>query len=56
MTVLLFDFSYYIYLFIIECLVQLYFSHDPSLLKEFMESKGHESLYCQERSHRSRDT
>ncbi|CAF3349360.1 unnamed protein product [Rotaria sp. Silwood2] len=38
-----------------ECLVQLYFSQNPSLINTFMKSKGHDSLYWQERSQRSRD-
>ncbi|CAF1224133.1 unnamed protein product [Rotaria magnacalcarata] len=33
-----------------ECLITLYFSHDPSLIDEFMSTKGHDSLYGQERT------
>jgi hypothetical protein len=43
------------YIFILECLCTLYFSHDPSLFDDFMATKGHESLYSQERTKRSRD-
>ncbi|CAF4619891.1 unnamed protein product, partial [Rotaria magnacalcarata] len=32
------------------CLITLYFSHDPSLIDEFMSTKGHDSLYGQERT------
>ncbi|CAM4965137.1 unnamed protein product [Rotaria socialis] len=38
-----------------ECIVQLYFSHDPPLFVEFMDTKGKESLYGQERTKKSRD-
>ncbi|CAM4837148.1 unnamed protein product [Rotaria magnacalcarata] len=31
-----------------ECIITLYFSHDPSIIDEFMTTKGHESLYNQE--------
>ncbi|CAF5207548.1 unnamed protein product, partial [Rotaria magnacalcarata] len=37
------------------CLIALYFSHDPSLIHEFMTTKGQESLYGQERTKKSRD-
>ncbi|CAM4814114.1 unnamed protein product [Rotaria magnacalcarata] len=38
-----------------KCIITLYFSHDPSIIDEFMTTKGHESLYNQERTKRSRD-
>ncbi|CAF4314012.1 unnamed protein product [Rotaria magnacalcarata] len=38
-----------------ECLIILYFSHDPPLFYEFMATKGQDSLYGQERTKKSRD-
>ncbi|CAF3094922.1 unnamed protein product, partial [Rotaria sp. Silwood2] len=38
-----------------ECLVALYFSHEPSLIDDFMSTRGHISLYAQERTKKSRD-
>ncbi|CAF1564991.1 unnamed protein product, partial [Rotaria sordida] len=37
------------------CLVALCFSHNPSIYDDFIGGRGHDSLYGQERTKKSRD-